>query len=177
MADDDHHKETTPTYLAGETAFFLERNRGTEIRLYDVTGQLPALVGEFPNNAGATWYVPGGKALARDTNGALGYFAYDGLGTARALFDTTGAQRDLTNYDPDGQVIEHSNDLTSHLGFTVCVSATVVTVGAVTNAATVGVAGYAIGQKGAQVDNSSGIQPVFRYDCHQVIQFSVLACT
>jgi len=41
----------------------------------NVTGQLPALVGEFPSNAGATWYVPGSKALAHDTNGALGYFA------------------------------------------------------------------------------------------------------
>jgi hypothetical protein len=73
-----------------------------------------AIVGEFPSNASATWYVPGAKA--QDTNGELGYFAYDGLGTARALYDITGAQRDLTNYDPYGQVIEHSNLLMLHLG-------------------------------------------------------------
>jgi RHS repeat-associated protein len=92
--------------------------------LNDPTGGLSQLLAEFPASGAATYYMPGaGGPLGQDIVGGgqasvQTWFARDGLGSARALFNSSATQVRLTNFDPYGTPLETTGTVGTHLGYT-----------------------------------------------------------
>jgi RHS repeat-associated protein len=84
--------------------------------LLDMNSPLTQLLAEYAP-AGETWYLPGMDIIGQQTNGAWGYFGYDGLGSVRAVFDLAGQYASLTSYAPYGAPFEQYAS-PSRLGFT-----------------------------------------------------------
>jgi RHS repeat-associated protein len=86
--------------------------------LNDPTGGLSQLLAEFPASGAATYYMPGGQPLGQDVGGVETWFARDGLGSVRALFNSSATQVRLTNFDPYGTPLETTGTAGTHLGYT-----------------------------------------------------------
>jgi RHS repeat-associated protein len=57
------------------------------------------------------------KPLVQDVGGVQTWFARDGLGSVRALFNSSATQVRLTNFDPHGTPLETTGTVGTHLGY------------------------------------------------------------
>ncbi|MEE9327443.1 MAG: RHS repeat-associated core domain-containing protein [Cocleimonas sp.] len=101
---------STTSYQYNADGIREAQTTGSETTQYivDSNRAYAQVIEERSNNATTVSYTYGDDLLSQTRNGTTNTYHYDGLGSTRALSDSTGAFTDLYNYEAFGEVLNQT---------------------------------------------------------------------